>query len=225
MAKKYLTLSSTLKKLLFDRNLKPVDLARELNMPPPTIHRLITGKSTRPYQSSLKPIADFFSITIEELLGEKSLASITQTTKNQIIESNLRTIPILKWDKSLESAYIDPANKRIIVSNDINEKAFGLIMADFSMEPLFQLGSILIFDPQLIPHDRSYILAKLTDTNSYLFRQLLIDADHQYLKPLNPDLSNFKMKLLENNDKVLACLVESRFNFQSNDLSNQVRQP
>ncbi len=67
MAKKYLSLGKVLKKLLFERDLKPADLAREVNIPPPTIHRLITGKSTRPYESSLKPIAKFFQFQLNSL--------------------------------------------------------------------------------------------------------------------------------------------------------------
>ena len=69
MAKKYLNLGKILKKLLLERDLKPADLSRAVHIPPPTIHRLITGKSTRPYASSLKPIADFFSISVEQQLG------------------------------------------------------------------------------------------------------------------------------------------------------------
>jgi plasmid maintenance system antidote protein VapI len=42
MAKKHLHLGQILKKLLFDRAMKAADLAREINIPPPTIHRLGT---------------------------------------------------------------------------------------------------------------------------------------------------------------------------------------
>jgi transcriptional regulator with XRE-family HTH domain len=70
MAKKYFQLSTILKRLLFKKDMKPVDLARELNMPQPTIHRLVTGKSTRPYKSSLEPIAKYFDVTVDQLIGE-----------------------------------------------------------------------------------------------------------------------------------------------------------
>ena len=89
MAKTYPKLGATLKKLLFDKNMKPSDLAREVNLPPPTIHRLVTGKSNRPYQSSLAPIAAFFNITVEELTGE---AEPTQHNKAD-------HIPIITWQQ------------------------------------------------------------------------------------------------------------------------------
>ena len=220
MAKKYVALGNTLKKLLFERNMKPVDLARQINLPPPTIHRLITGKSTRPYQSSLKPIANFFSITVDQLLGEEPLTKIEIGDTDTIEKNDLKTIPVLSWGIPNGSTNVESFNKRIVVSNDISDKSFALIMADTSMEPLFQQGSILIFDPCVQYQDRSYILVELFDSRLYVFRQLLIDADHKYLKPLNPDLSTFKMRLLNNNDKIVACLVEARYNFQTQNSPN-----
>lgn len=216
MAKKYLELGEILKKLLFDRSMKPVQLAREIGIPPPTIHRLITGKSTRPYQSSLKPIADFFSISIEQLLGEKPLSATAENPQNKIITDKFRTISINEWAAPLEEVRYS-TSKKIIVSSDISNHAFALIMPDTSMAPLFQVDSILIFDPTAKPHDRSYVLVKLHDLNTYVFRQLIIDISHQYIKPLNPDLNVFKMRLLDQKDRIIACLVEARYNYQSHN--------
>src|SRR3990167_3591878 len=98
MAKTYPNLSGVLKRLLFERDMKPTDLARTLHIPQPTIHRLVVGKSKRPYKSSLLPIADYFSITVEQLLGEKPLpqARLSQT---QVIKetTNTRLIPLIPW--------------------------------------------------------------------------------------------------------------------------------
>ncbi|HVV68481.1 MAG TPA: S24 family peptidase [Gammaproteobacteria bacterium] len=78
------------------------------------------------------------------------------------------------------------------------------------MEPAFQVGALLIFDPERQPRDRSYILVRLEENNRYFFRQLIIDGNDHYLKPLNPDLSLFKMRFLDKKDQVIACLIESR---------------
>lgn len=214
MAKRYLKLSSILRKLLFDRAMKPIDLAREVNLPPPTIHRLVTGKSTRPYPSSLKPIADFFSISVDELLGEITPADSSLTTE-VLSENKISPIPICKWSMK-DDHHLEAGGKNIICAETINKNCFALLMRDTSMEPLFPRGSILIFDPDKKPQDRSYILVKLSETNVIVFRQLLMDVEHQYLKPLNPDLSAFKMRLLAANDAILGSLIESRHNFQAN---------
>lgn len=224
MPKKYSTLSEVLRRLLFERNMKAVDLAREVNIPQPTIHRLITGKSTRPYASSLQPIADYFSITVEQLLGDAPLFDIAEKdkapTKNQI-----KKIPIISWQTitQLEEAK-QASTHSVSVTQDISSASFALIMPDSSMEPLFPRGTILIFNPELNPKDRCYALVKLHDKDIPIFRQLLIDMDHTYLKPLNPDLSSFQLRALSQEDVILACLHESRINHHMQDGNNPLEE-
>ena len=209
MTRKYLKLGNTLKKLLFDKGMKPVDLAREVNIPPPTIHRLITGKSTRPYKSSLQPIADYFSIKVEQLLGEEPFQNPSE--HGSLITSISYQIPLIPWDllKEIETKNYISADK-IVFTGKISEHSFATIIQDSSMEPLFPRDSMLIFDPSKTPKDRSYVLVELHGSNLFVFRQLLIDVDQKYLKPLNPDLNTFKMRALTKDDKIVAALVEAR---------------
>ncbi|EKD91679.1 MAG: repressor protein C2 [uncultured bacterium] len=189
--------------------MKPVELSREVNLPPTTIHRLITGKSTRPYKSSLKPIADFFSVSVDQLLGESPLLS----EKNIISKNAIRYLPFINWEmlsllRNAQKKH-ETENENIPFVGNIGAQAFATTMNDSSMEPQFSKNNILIFDPEKKPLDRSYVLVQL-DENIFIFRQLLIDADHQFLKPLNPDLNIFKMRLLGKTDKIVAVLVEAR---------------
>lgn len=217
MSKKYPNLAKILKKLLFDKDIKPVDLARAVDLPAPTIHRLVTGKSTRPYTSSLKPIADFFSIDMDQLVGERPMPehreSLTSDDKiddiNESISHNIKAIPILSWNSfsDVTSTQILELGK-ITVGNHISDNAFALIMPDASMEPVFSYNCTLIFDPSIQHQNRSYILVKIA--SKAVFRQLIDDDEHKYLKPLNPNVASFPMRLLDRDDKILATLVESR---------------
>lgn len=227
-APRYFKLGQNLKRLLFERNMKPIDLAREVNLPQPTIHRLVTGKTTRPYRSSLEPIAEFFSVTVEELLGEAPEASqiwdqqAIKKNKDQAITNNtqqlVKNIPIISWNalSSLQAA-IEKSDKHIVTIGHLSGESFAVVMADSSMEPFFSQGTLLILDPKQIPKDRSHVLVKLKENNVYVFRQLLIDGDDRYLKPLNPDLSLFKMRILHENDKIIGTLVESRNQYLPDD--------
>ncbi len=201
MAKTYPKLGATLKKLLFDKNMKPSDLAREVNLPPPTIHRLVTGKSNRPYQSSLEPIANFFNITVDELTGESQL---TQNNKAD-------HIPIIAWDELhlyFENALI---TQNYLPYMNASETIFCAQLSDSSMEPAFIAGSSLIFNADITAKDRSFVLAHIKKSDVYLFRQLIINGDVRYLKALNPDLTTFQMRELTADDTLTAVLVESRF--------------
>lgn len=175
---------------------------------------MITGKSSRPYKSSLQPIADFFSVSVEQLVGEKNLPEAIwqeEQTTPSIQSDIIKSIPIIGWKQldQLEQAR-KQAQKNIVTLGQISEESFALVMQDSSMEPVFTRGTILIFDPRQPAKDRGYVLVKLKENNLYLFRQLLIDGDDRYLKPLNPDLSTFKMRFLDQDDKIIGCLIESR---------------
>lgn len=212
MAKKYLNLGSKLKKLLFDKGMKPIDLAREVNMPPPTIHRLITGKSTRPYKSSLKPIADFFSISVDELTGDippLALDSPDEKTINNLLKTT-HYLPIIPWEKLKDGKTDKNMVENIPFVGIISSESFATRLNDSSMEPLFPRGSMLLFDSKKTFKDRSFVLVQLQETDAPVFRQLIIDLDQKYLKPLNPDLNAFKMRLLGENDNIIATLVEAR---------------
>jgi plasmid maintenance system antidote protein VapI len=103
--KTYPKLSAILKKLLFQEDIKSVELARALGIPAPTIHRLVTGKSTRPYKSSLDPIAKYFGITSDQLLGVQPLfpdETIGESGSNSA-PKGFQTVELLKWE-SLDKA-------------------------------------------------------------------------------------------------------------------------
>ena len=213
MVKKYLKLGSTLKKLLFERDMRPVELSREVNLPPTTIHRLITGKSTRPYQSSLQPIADFFSVSIDQLLGESPLV-FEKNVAHQY--QQMHFLPFIAWSNLnlvVDKQKMTDHEKIPFIGNS-SAHAFATTVNDSAMEPQFFKNSMLIFDPEKNPIDRSYVLVQL-ENNIFIFRQLLIDATHFFLKPLNPDLTAFKMRILGKNDRIAAVLVEARHNYNA----------
>ena len=220
MAKKYPRLASILKRLLFERDIKPVDLARAIDLPPPTVHRLITGKSTRPYQSSLKPIADYFNLEVNQITGEEPILAWGESSPKTPSLERIRKIPVISWDAvgNLNEA-IEQSKNKILTNGKFSEKCFALKMNDYSMEPFFPKHTILIFDPLLKPIDRSYILVQIEGKTTPIFRQLLIDLDHKYLKPLNPDLSTYQMRVLTDSDKILGSLFESRINHEADENS------
>ncbi len=201
--------------------MNPTELAREVDLPTPTIHRLVTGKSTRPYRSSLEPIANFFSVSMEQLLGEEPLPETDNSPSPPAKQRKILEIPLIKW-KELKNYIQDQEStelqETIPVLNDLSPKCFAVLMNDSSMEPQFSKGSILILDPDKEPCDRSYVLVRLGDSKIFIFRQLLIDGDNRFLKPLNPDLSAFNMRLIEDDDKMIAALVEARQVYQPTGL-------
>ena len=67
------TLAQALTQLLHHAKLTTNGLAVILGVPTPTIYRLAMGDVTDPRISTLTIIADYFGVTIEQLMGRKPL--------------------------------------------------------------------------------------------------------------------------------------------------------
>lgn len=62
-------LSSVLTYLMSKKEIKSAELARKTGVGQPVVYRLMTGATENPQILTLKPIADFFDVTFEQLLG------------------------------------------------------------------------------------------------------------------------------------------------------------
>lgn len=198
-----MSLSKKLKKLLFEQEITATDLAKSLNMPVPTIHRIVTGRTKNPHEKSIKSISDFFGISIDDLIDDNT----TQTEISKL--TDLKQVPILEWSQLTTTMTNLQSETKIAVSN-VSHRAFSLIMHDHSMEPMIEKESILIFDPEIKAEDRNYVLVWLSEPNIYVLRQLLIDLDNSFIKSLNNNIGTKNLRLLSNKDLIIARLVEIR---------------
>lgn len=196
-----------LNRLMAEKKIRVAELARRINLPQPTVHRIATGTCEHPHLSSLVPIANYFSVSVEQLKGHEPIPWLDRATK----------VPLLSWEKALEW----PANKELIDSEElvltdavVGNAGFALKIKDASMDPVFPKNTILIADPEKQPRDRSYVIAKLANYPEAIFRQLLIDAGQFYLKPLSPDFDQYKMTHLDNNDKILSVVVQAKRDYE-----------
>lgn len=202
-------LSEVLKALLRHRKLTVSELSRHTGIVQPVIYRMTTGETDNPKLSSLLPIANYFNVNISQLIGEEPLSHEGNA------DQQVKAIPLLNLANVQEYKKVIPHETKNIMAMGLSEFGFALVMPDTSMEPMFQRGSLLIFDPLNEPQDRSFVLVRLGAPATIVFRQLIIDVDQKYLKPLNPDFNLFKMRLLDKNDEIIANLVESR-NYHTN---------
>ncbi len=66
-----------------EKGLKSAELARKIGVGQPVIHRLMTGVTDNPQVYTLQPIAEYFNISIEQLINEPA----SKTHKNLCAES------------------------------------------------------------------------------------------------------------------------------------------
>lgn len=207
-------LSHNLKQLLLSHNgLSVSELARQIDIPQPTLHHLLNGITRKPRSHVLEKLAAFFSISIQQLIGELPLhQAIPKAIKQEL---KLSAVPIIDWQTvSLwPQAKQTQQFKEIIVDRVIDEDAFALIMPDASMEPLFPHNALLIFDTQKQPKDRDFVLAHFTQEDKLLFNRLFIEQSGYYIKAeqLGGDIKLIKLNSAQ--DKILATLIEVRLKF------------
>lgn len=91
----------TIQWLMEDRKISEAELSRLTQLSPATIHRLIYGM-TDPRLSTLRAIASFFKIRIEQLIGDYPIPSVTQIcneNSDKIFFSTPILIPFIDWDQ------------------------------------------------------------------------------------------------------------------------------
>lgn len=209
-----LTLSEILTRLMFARRIRTTELARQVNIPQPTLSRIVSGATTNPHQTSLKILADFFGITVDQLRGYQPISWLD----TQDLETpGLKKIPFLTWEQVGEwDKNKDKLNdyEQIFTDAKVGKLAYSLAVKDASMEPLFSKGTLLIIDSEKTPKDRSFVIASIKNYSEAIFRQLVIDGPHQYLKPISPDFDRFQMSLLSDEDTILGVLVQARRDYE-----------
>ncbi|MDX1901073.1 MAG: helix-turn-helix transcriptional regulator [Gammaproteobacteria bacterium] len=80
-------LATILSHLMLAKNIKSAELARRTGIGQPVIHRLMTGVTENPQILTLKPLSDFFGVSIEQLIGLTPLNQrkmIDETTLHQL---------------------------------------------------------------------------------------------------------------------------------------------
>lgn len=202
-------LAANLRQLLLAKNISEAELARQTNVPQPTLHKILSGKTSDPRASTLKSLADFFNTTIDDLMtGENAKIHTKQS-------GNIQSIAVITWDDchhyKKKLAKLTPENwNQWIVTEFISVNAFAL-KSKPSMEPKFPKGSILIIDPDITPEDGDLVIAHYGDTATTTIRELSIDGPIRILsticKTQNSQSTN------NENVKILGVVMKSIFNF------------
>ena len=56
-----------LQELMHAKDISEAELSRQTSIPPATIHKILSGKTSDPRISTLKTLADFFQVTLYQL--------------------------------------------------------------------------------------------------------------------------------------------------------------
>lgn len=197
-------------------------LAQQTNLPASTISRLRSNTTDfSPNLSTLLPIAEFFRVTLSQLIGEEPInASVYGTFK----PTKICKFPLPVLDAKTIQAFLTEqlAESSLTVDVDISvsEKSFAYVLQGNAMEPHFPDKTLLIIDPAVSFENLDHILVIPKGKMSPILRQVLVDGDEQYIRALNPAFNEFA-KFDHSSHQVLGVMVQSRRNFKSVNQAEQ----
>lgn len=207
-------LNTILKALMAEVGISESELARRTGVGQPVVHRIASGETDNPKVATLSPIANFFAISISQLIGDEPLPENRLAGTYNPGVHGWRQLPLLEWEQLLEWPNLKEQPKptqSISTDLDLGEHACALVVKDNTMEPRFPEGTVIILDPAIQPENRDFAVVHIDGHKLPTFKQMLIDGNVAYLKPLNLD---FKPFALDKNYHVLGTVVQSRMDFR-----------
>ena len=177
-----LLLAQTLNQLIGrDKKLSPAALARNLGIPTNKITRILNGDVTDPKASTLVQIANYFDISIEQLLGLQPIVRQGEYEQQEIA----KPLPVYEFSHPTQMT-----NEWYRwSSNEIDGEYYALAINSYLYEPTFPQNSLLIVNPDIMPDDRSYIVVKRNDSPQHCsIKKYVVEGNQSYLYPINPKL-------------------------------------
>jgi SOS-response transcriptional repressor LexA len=216
-------LSEVLDKLMLETNIDSVQLAKCTNVPVTTIARIRTNQNANPTISTLIPVAHFFNISIDQLLGIQPLPSDRIPSTYNPVNYTSTLIPILGWDDVLKflNSKQEFLKGRLLhwVSSerDLSKNAFALNFTNNNANLFLKNGSIILIEPKQIICNNNFALFVTSGNKRIELYQVVLDGDDTYIKSTNPEISS--IKLLPESFVFLGSVVEIRFAFQQSSTS------
>ncbi len=180
-------LSRNILTLIKRSNISEVELAKALEIPYNTVHRLINGKTTDPKVSTLKMIADYFNINLDSLIHGEDPSVSGKANKN------ITSVPIVDWDLLSSDNFIESIASinwtswqpvPLVSTEEMGENSYA-IESKKSMAPRFPLGTIFIIDPNAKPIDSDLVLIRMKNNSGVSLRELIIDPPTWQLCPIS----------------------------------------
>ncbi len=204
--------------LMKAKQIKAAELARQVNLPQPTIHRIVTGATPTPHLSSMKPLANYFNITIDQLRGFEPIPGMNINLAQAAADEPYHHVPLLTWEQVINwqadlNTPTDQNHQTVMTDHPNGANAFALIMDDASMSPQVPQNSTIIIDPNKTPKDRSLILFHMANHSRAMLRQLVINGNDRLLRAASPELLHSGLYKMKENDKYLGMVVQLKYDF------------
>lgn len=201
------TLNNTLEFLIKKWGININQLHKHTGIPLSTLKRLKLNKENNPTLASLAPIANYFSVSLDQLTGREALP------KKGNKHSDTLTVPLIHWEDILNT----PKNRNYLAFSSVlirdiklHENSFALIINDKNTNN-FIAGSLLVIDPSLKGRNRDFIIAHKKGEYKPQLMQKIIYENKIFIKNLNTESEIIKFSDLY---KIIGAVIQIRMNYK-----------
>lgn len=205
-------LSNNLNLLMANARLNASELARQINLPASTIKKIRNNDNPNPTLTTLIPLAEYFSITVSQLIGDEQL-SLAKTKKNSVENCKLiYSVPLISWPDAVSWPRLENTPKSFVETKHIySEHTFALIIEEDDLGALTK-DSVLFIDPTCTAAHKDFVIVHKKGRDIPTLRQVFYDDDHTYLKPL---ASGYSMTILTPEHQFLGVVMEYQKKFKN----------
>lgn len=203
-------LSQNLKQLLTQAKLSENELSRRTGVPQQVINRILTGKNLNPKIATLSPLADYFTISISQLLGD---GVPIEEPKLNIQHMGWIELPLIEWNIIGTSSFdklMSDSKEKVVIDMNNTGSMFATRMVDNSMEPKFSQKTLLIFDSKKMVNDKDFVLIYTAAEHELVLRQIFVKKTGVFQKCFNPKYKDYKLTPILPESKYWGVLIQSR---------------
>ena len=211
---KHANIMTVLKWLVSIAKLNANSLAKALNLPAPTINRLLTGEVQDPRASTLQAIADFFDITVDQLLGNTAIIGSAHDETNNLLIKPKFSIPVLtmseatEYEKNVKTTHqwFHWQSQNLNVHTK-HSNIYAVVIKNSIYEPIFINESFLIINPDISPLSGNYVLVKFKEEPTSVVKKYISEGTDKYLYPIKSDLKTIAFN--ESEHSIIGVIIET----------------
>ncbi|MEO8400312.1 MAG: helix-turn-helix transcriptional regulator [Gammaproteobacteria bacterium] len=198
-------LSDNLNLLMAEMHISADELGRRTGLPASTIKKIRNRYNPNPTLTTLLPLAEFFSITLGQLVGNEPLSEIRIKGAYRENPQTIHHIPILSWEEVTSWPNTNAQrNNTVTTEFEYHRDAFALVVEEDDWENL-AVGTALLIDPSLTAEHRDFIITRKEGQNIPSLKQVLFDEGQMYLKPV---VQGYNISIFTPEHKILGIVVE-----------------
>jgi transcriptional regulator with XRE-family HTH domain len=198
-------LCDNLNQLMQEAHISADELARRTSVPASTIKKIRNRYNPNPTLATLLPLAQFFSVTLDQLIGNEPLNTSLFSGRHQPDLELKCHIPILSWEESVNwPATQDQHHPCVTTEFKYSTNAFALVINAEEWNNLAK-GTLLFIDPSLKAEHRDYAIMHKNGQKVPTFKQILYEDGQIYLKSIIP---GYNITVMTPEYKFLGLVIE-----------------